>query len=79
MVISAPALPLAVNAYVLFKALPQVQKYSIEELVQAMHTLLECNQQLIFSRLDEALVLQQALIEIVRGDGNMATTSGRGA
>ena len=69
--------PLAMNAYVLFKALPQAQNYSTEELVEAMHTLLECNQQLIFSSLDEALVLQQALIEIVRGDGKMEATGRR--
>ncbi len=60
--------PLAMNAYVLFKALPQVHRYSTEELVQAMGLLLECNQRLIFSNLDEALVLQQTLVQIVRGD-----------
>jgi DNA polymerase III delta subunit len=69
--------PLAMNPYVLFKALSQVQNYSIEELVKAMHTLLECNQQLIFSRLDEALVLQQALVEIVRGNGPRPVAGGR--
>ena len=69
--------PLAMNAYVLFKAMSQVQNYSIEELVKAMHTLLECNQQLIFSRLDEALVLQQALVEIARGNGPRPVAGGR--
>jgi len=60
--------PLAMNAYVLFKALPQARRYSIDELVRAMSLLLECNQRLIFSSLDESLVLQQTLVQIVRGD-----------
>ena len=59
--------PLALNPYVLFKALPQAERYTTAELVQAMDMLLDCNQRLIFSTLDEALVLQQALIRIVRG------------
>jgi DNA polymerase III delta subunit len=57
--------PLSVNAYVLFKALPQAGRYSGAELVRAMEILLRCNQRLISSTLDEALVLQQALMEIV--------------
>ena len=57
--------PLSLNAYVLFKALPQAQKYSRPELVRAMELLLQCNQRLISSNLDERLVLQQALMEIV--------------
>ena len=61
--------PLAVNSYILFKALPQARKYSTEELVRAMELLLRCNQRLIFSNLDGALVLQQTLVQIVRGDG----------
>jgi len=59
--------PLAMNPYLLFKALPHVRRYSSEELVEAMRLLLECNQRLIFSSLDEALVLQQTLVQIVRG------------
>ena len=57
--------PLAMNPYVLYKALPQVKKYSQAELVRAMDLLLRCNQQLVSSRLDGALVLQQALAQIV--------------
>ena len=57
--------PLALNPYVLFKALPQAQRYSTAELVRAMELLLQCNQRLISSSLDERLVLQQALMEIV--------------
>ncbi len=62
--------PLALNPYVLYKALPQVKQYSRNELVQAMDLLLQCNQRLVGSGLDESLVLQQALIRIAgRPDG----------
>jgi len=57
--------PLALNPYVLYKALPQARKYSTGELVGAMEILLRCNQRLVSSGLDEALVLQQALVQIV--------------
>jgi len=57
--------PLALNPYVLYKALPQVKKYSQSELIRAMELLLRCNQRLVGSGLDEALVLQQALVQIV--------------
>jgi DNA polymerase III subunit delta len=57
--------PLALNPYVLYKALPQVKQYSHTELVRAMDLLLQCNQRLVTSGLDDALVLQQALVQIV--------------
>src|SRR5665213_463256 len=57
--------PLALNPYVLYKALPQVKKYGSGELVRAMDFLLRCNQRLVSSGLEEALVLQQALVQIV--------------
>src|SRR5882757_8149961 len=57
--------PLALNPYVLYKALPQAKKYTQNELVRAMDLLLRCNQRLVSSSLDEALVLQQALVQIV--------------
>jgi len=57
--------PLAINPYVLYKALPQVKKYTSSELVRAMDVLLRCNQRLVSSGLDEVLVLQQALVQIV--------------
>jgi DNA polymerase-3 subunit delta len=57
--------PLALNPYVLYKAFPQAKKYSPDELVRAMDLLLRCNQRLVSSGLDEALVLQQALVQIV--------------
>ena len=61
--------PMAINPYILFKAVPQARKYTIEELVRAMDLLLQCNQRLIFSSLDGQLVLQQTLVQIVRGEG----------
>jgi len=69
--------PLSMNPYVLYKALPQSRRYSIDELVRAMSLLLECNQRLIFSSLDESLVLQQTLVQIVRGDNQPAPASQR--
>jgi len=57
--------PLALNPYVLYKALPQVKRYSSAELVRAMELLLRCNHQLVSSQLDDALVLQQTLVQIV--------------
>ena len=57
--------PLSINPYVLFKAFPQSQRYSQEELIKGMDLLLKCNQRLISSSLDEALILQQTLVEIV--------------
>ncbi len=63
--------PLALNPYVLFKALPQARHYAEAELVRAMDLLLRANQRLVGSALDEKLVLQQALVQIV------GTASGR--
>ena len=67
--------PLAINPYVLFKALPQARNYTEEELVRAMELLLQCNQRLVSSSLDEQLVLQQTLVEIVGGPGKRATAA----
>lgn len=57
--------PLALNPYVLFKALPQSRRYSQPELIQAMALLLKCNQRLTSSNLDESLILQQTLVQIM--------------
>ena len=57
--------PLAINPYVLFKALPQVKRYSQAELIRAMDLLFQCNHRLVSSSLDESLVLQQTLVQIV--------------
>ncbi|HEY1788438.1 MAG TPA: DNA polymerase III subunit delta [Verrucomicrobiae bacterium] len=56
--------PLALNPYVLFRALPQAKKYSREELVRAMDLLLRCNRRLVSSGLDKAFMLQQIIVEI---------------
>jgi DNA polymerase III delta subunit len=53
------------NPYVLYKALPQAKKYTQDELVRAMDLLLRCNQRLVSSGLDEALVMQETLVQIV--------------
>jgi DNA polymerase-3 subunit delta len=57
--------PLAMNPYVLFRAIGQAANYTQAELVAAMDLLLECNQKLISRNLDPSLVLQQALVRIV--------------
>jgi DNA polymerase-3 subunit delta len=57
--------PRAINPYVLYKALPQVKRYSQAELVRAMELLFQCNHRLVSSSLDESLVLQQTLVQIV--------------
>ena len=56
--------PLALNPYVLYKALPQVKQYSQAELVRAMDLLLDCNRRLVSSGTEKSLVLQQALVQI---------------
>lgn len=66
--------PLALNPYVLYKALGQVKRYSGTELVRAMELLLKCNQALVSSSIDEALVLQQTLVQIT-GSGDAAFAS----
>jgi DNA polymerase III delta subunit len=62
---------LAINPYVLYKALPQVKRYTQEELVRAMGLLLECNRRLVSGSTDGSLVLQQALVRIVQTPDNM--------
>ena len=65
--------PLAINPYVLYKALPQVKRYSEAELIRAMDLLFQCNLRLVSSSLDESLVLQQTLVQIV---GNASSRPG---
>lgn len=57
--------PLAMNTYILFKALAHAKNYSMDELVRAMDLLLECNQQLVLSSRDDARALQQTFIKII--------------
>ncbi len=59
--------PRSINPYVLYKALPQVKRYSQAELVRAMDLLFQCNHRLVTSGLDESLVLQHTLVQIVGG------------
>jgi DNA polymerase-3 subunit delta len=59
--------PLALNPFVLYKALPQVRNYTERELVRAMDLLLQCNRRLVSSGLEDALVIQQTLVQIVGG------------
>lgn len=61
--------PLSMNPYVLFKALQHARNYTPAELVNAMGLLLECNQRLVTSQLDEVMVLQQTLVRIVQRPG----------
>ena len=57
--------PLAMHPWMLHHALGQSKNYSTGELVRAMDLLLACNQQLVSRNLDEALVLQHALVQIL--------------
>jgi DNA polymerase-3 subunit delta len=65
--------PLAINPYVLFRALGQAPRYTQAELIAAMDVLLECNQQLISRSLDPALILQQALVRILSRPGGQVS------
>lgn len=57
--------PAAMHPFMVSKALAQVPNYSAGELIRAMNTLLECNQRLVGSGLEDSLVLQQALVQII--------------
>ena len=67
--------PLAGHPFVLFQAAKQAENYTVAELIRAMDTLLDANVKLVSSGLDEAMVLQQALVEIV---GLRPKAAGRG-
>jgi DNA polymerase-3 subunit delta len=69
--------PLAQHPYMLHRALAQSGRFSSAELVHAMDLLLQCNQRLVSRSLDETLVLQQTLVEIIRGFGTLAEPSRR--
>ena len=69
--------PLAQHPYTLHKGLAQAGKFTAAELVQAMDLLLQCNQRLVSSALDERLVLQQTLVQIIRGTGSLPVVPGR--
>jgi len=67
--------PLAINPYVLFRALGQAPNYTQAELIAAMDLLLECNRQLVSRSLDPALVLQQALVRILSRPGGQVLSA----
>lgn len=69
--------PLAMHPWALYRALHQSRQYTSEELVAALQTLLDCNRDLVSRQLDEALVLQHALVRIIGTD--TVTASPRGA
>lgn len=58
--------PLAMHPFMLYNSLGHSKRYTREELVKAMEILLQANQRLVTSGMDEALVLQDALIRIVQ-------------
>lgn len=70
--------PAAINAFMLFKALPQTANFTLDELVSAMDRLLACNLRLVSSGLDDELVLQQALVGVI-GANQPARRSSAGA
>jgi len=71
--------PRALHPFVAHKALVQCANYTSDELVRAMGLLLDCNQRLVTRSLDEALVLQQTLVEIVRGNSEELPSNSRAA
>ena len=62
--------PSLMNPYMVSKAFEHAQNYTLEELVQAMEKLFECNRALVFSGGDSALALQRALVGIVSRSGD---------
>ncbi len=56
--------PLALNPYVLFKALSQARKYTQKELVRALELLLDCNRRLVSTASDDAFLLRHTLVQI---------------
>jgi DNA polymerase-3 subunit delta len=69
--------PLAMHPWMLHRALGHSKKYTSAELVRAMDLLLACNQKLVSRNLDEALILQQALVQIVGADKTTRPQLGR--
>ena len=71
--------PRALHPFVAHKALLQCGNYTSDELIRAMGLLLDCNQRLVTRSLDEALVLQQTLVEIIRGNADKLPSGNRAA
>lgn len=70
--------PLAGHPFPAFQALRQCDRWEMQELIRAMDTLLEANLKLVTSGLDEAVVLQRALVEMV-GTGHSPAAPSRRA
>ena len=70
--------PLAGQPYPAFLALRQCEQWEGAELVRALDTLLDANLRLVTSGLDEAVVLQRALVELI-GTGRTTPKSPRPA
>ncbi|MBX3733466.1 MAG: DNA polymerase III subunit delta [Verrucomicrobiae bacterium] len=60
--------PIAGSPYPAFQALRQCEKWELPELVGAMDVLLEANIALVASGLDEAVVLQRAVVALLPSD-----------
>ena len=71
--------PMAMNPYVLFRAVGQARNYTQAELIAAMDLLLACNQKLISRSLDPTLVLQEALVTIVSRPAEKSVKKGAAA
>lgn len=57
--------PCAQHPWPLYRALSQSRHYTADELVRALEILLQCNRDLVSRQLDEALLLQHALVRII--------------
>jgi len=57
--------PLSGHPFPVFQALRQSDRWDAPELIRAMDVLLEANVKLVTSGLDDAVILQRALIEII--------------
>lgn len=57
--------PLAMHPFMLHRALGQAKNYTSAELIRALDLLLQCNRRLVSSGVDEALALQQTVVNIV--------------
>ncbi len=55
---------LANNPYVVYRAMQQAQLYKMTELIEALNLLLECNQALVSSSVDEKRMLRETLSRI---------------
>ena len=69
--------PLAMHPFMVHRALGQAKNYDSAELIRALDLLLQCNRRLVSSGLDEALVLQQTLVNLVFTNAGLPLRSAR--